>query len=108
MPLAKPSWKGLWELRVPPSPLMTRVLGASTLLVLALLWWLATRGASAEERWISPVVLPSPLEVITSFPVLWYDRGFAASVVDTLLRVYTRVWSVPPLRRTPQDFSVSQ
>ena len=36
--------------------------------VVVLLWWVATAGLGAEDRWISPVILPSPLEVIRSFP----------------------------------------
>ena len=51
-----------------------------------LVWWIATSGLGAEERWISPVILPSPLEVIRSFPVLW-QRGLPQSIAATLKRV---------------------
>ena len=87
MPVARPSESGLWVLRIPPAPWAAKLLGGGTLAVLAVLWWLATRGDSAEVRWISPVILPSPMEVIKSFPALWNDRGLLASVVATLRRV---------------------
>ena len=87
MPVARPSENGLWELRIPPAPWAAKVLGGSTLALLVVFWWLATRGDSAEVRWISPVILPSPLEVLKSFPALWNDRGLLASVVATLRRV---------------------
>jgi len=77
----------MWELRIPPSPWAVRLLGGGTLTLLLVFWWLATRGASAEVRWISPVILPSPLEVVKSFPALWNDRGLLASIVATLQRV---------------------
>ncbi|MEO8129766.1 MAG: ABC transporter permease [Bryobacteraceae bacterium] len=83
----KPAPNGLWELRLPPSPWTAKLLGGATLTVLLLVWWLATRGASAEVRWVSPVILPSPLEVLKSFPALWNDRGLPASIVATLQRV---------------------
>ncbi len=77
----------LWELRVPPAPFTAKLLGAATLVLLGVLWWLATLGAQAEVRWISPVILPSPIEVVKSFPSLWNDRGLMASVVATMRRV---------------------
>lgn len=87
MPAARPSGNGLWELRIPPAPWAAKLLGGGTLALLVVFWWLATRGDSAEVRWISPVILPSPLEVVKSFPALWNDRGLLASVVATLRRV---------------------
>lgn len=37
---------GLFQLRVPPSPLAARVLGLGTVALVLLFWWLATRGAT--------------------------------------------------------------
>ena len=36
--------------------------------VVVLLWWLATAGAAPEDRLISPVILPSPREVVAQLP----------------------------------------
>ena len=47
-----------------------RLVGVGAVGVIVLVWWIATSGLGSEERWISPVILPSPMEVIKSFPVL--------------------------------------
>ena len=51
------------------------------------LWWLATAGAGAESRLVSPVILPSPAEVIRSFPSLLNERALLQSMAATLRRV---------------------
>lgn len=79
--------RGLFEIRVAPSPAVARILAVGTVTVLVALWWLATAGATAESRMISPVILPSPLEVARSFPSLWAERGLMASIAATLQRV---------------------
>jgi ABC-type nitrate/sulfonate/bicarbonate transport system permease component len=78
---------GLLDLRIPPGPLATRVLGLGAVALVVVLWWAATLGDSAETRLISPVILPSPWEVVRSFPTLWTDRALLASIVATLRRV---------------------
>ncbi len=77
----------LWDLRVSPPGITGKVLGAVTLTLILVFWWLATHGDTPESRWISPVILPSPFEVIKSFPALLNDRGLIASIVATLRRV---------------------
>src|SRR5918995_4745488 len=84
MPASRPS---LFSLRVAPPPLTRRGLGLGAVALLVLLWWLATRGAGAEERFISPVILPSPNEVIASFPSLLNERALLQSIAATLKRV---------------------
>jgi len=49
-------------------------------------WYLVTRG-NAEERTISPAVLPSPREVIESFGALVHERDLLQSTAATLTRV---------------------
>ena len=44
-------------------------------------------GATAETRIISPVLLPSPGEVVRSVPVLFSERALVESTVATLKRV---------------------
>jgi ABC-type nitrate/sulfonate/bicarbonate transport system permease component len=53
-------------LRRPPSPLASKVLGAVCLALILAAWFLATRGP-AEERLVSPALLPSPRRVLAGF-----------------------------------------
>ena len=76
-----------FALRVSPPPLTRRLVGVGAISGIVALWWLATLGPGAEERLISPVILPSPAEVIGSFPSLVRDRALVASIAATLQRV---------------------
>ncbi len=78
---------GLFELRIPPGPISGRLLGIGAIGVLLAFWWLATRGETAESRWISPVILPSPGDVVRSFGSLWGERGLLVSIIATMRRV---------------------
>ena len=78
---------GLFALRTAPPPFTGRLIGLGAVGVIILLWFMATRGASAEQRWVSPVILPSPVEVFRSFGALWYQRDLLASIIATLRRV---------------------
>jgi NitT/TauT family transport system permease protein len=81
---SKPS---LFALRITPPPLTWRFIGAGSLGLIVLLWWLATTGGGSENRLISPVILPSPAEVLRSVPSLVRDRGLVESIAATLKRV---------------------
>src|ERR1700720_50142 len=85
--MAPESTETLFALRIPPSPMTRRFVGVGAVGVVVLLWWLATAGIGAENRLISPVILPSPAEVIRSFPSLLNDRGLVQSIAATLKRV---------------------
>lgn len=78
---------GLFELRVAPGPLTARILGLGAIAVLLSVWWLATRGATPEARFISPVILPAPADVVRSFSSLWGERGLLLSIMATMRRV---------------------
>src|SRR4051812_2233105 len=77
----------LFSLRIAPPPMTRRLVGAGALAALVVVWWFVTSGVGSEERLISPVILPSPMEVLRSFPSLWRDRGLLASITATLQRV---------------------
>jgi ABC-type nitrate/sulfonate/bicarbonate transport system permease component len=77
----------LFALRVAPRRMARRLLGAGAVAVLVLLWWLATTGSGSEDRFISPVILPSPAEVVASFPSLLNERALLQSIAATLRRV---------------------
>jgi ABC-type nitrate/sulfonate/bicarbonate transport system permease component len=77
----------LLSLRLAPPLSVRRVVGVGAMGFVVLLWWLATSGLGSEDRLISPVILPSPLEVVRSFPSLLRDRGLVESIAATLKRV---------------------
>ena len=78
---------GLFQIRAQPGPISGRLLGFGTVAALTLLWFIATRGDTPEARWISPVLLPSPVEVFKSFGSLWNERGLMLSIIATMKRV---------------------
>src|SRR3954469_10064344 len=79
--------RSLLALRIPPPRMTRRLIGVGAMAVIVLVWWLATSGIGSEDRWVSPVILPSPLEVLRSFPVLLNERGLIQSIAATLRRV---------------------
>ena len=81
---AKP---GLFTLRLSPSRGTRGLIGAGAVGVVVLLWWFVTSGIGSEDRLISPIILPSPAEVVKSFPTLWNERGLLESIAATLRRV---------------------
>jgi ABC-type nitrate/sulfonate/bicarbonate transport system permease component len=62
------------------------LLGMLPIFVLAGIWWLCTSGP-AEERTISPVILPSPIEVIRSTPDL-FRRDLVHHTLASLRRIF--------------------
>jgi ABC-type nitrate/sulfonate/bicarbonate transport system permease component len=77
----------LLMLRATPSPAMRRLVGAGAMAVIVLVWWLATTGLVSEDRFVSPVILPNPVEVVKSVPSLFRERALVESVAATLRRV---------------------
>jgi ABC-type nitrate/sulfonate/bicarbonate transport system permease component len=76
-----------FALRLSPPPMTRRLVGVGAMALIVAVWWIATSGIGSEERWISPVILPSPMEVLRSFPSLWRERGLMESIAATLKRV---------------------
>jgi NitT/TauT family transport system permease protein len=87
MPAESPSKPSLLTLRLSPPPMTRRLVGVGAMGVVVLLWWLATSGLGSEDRLISPIILPSPVEVVKSFPSLLNDRALLQSIAATLKRV---------------------
>jgi NitT/TauT family transport system permease protein len=81
------SLQSLVRLRVAPPAPLAWILGASSILLTTLVWWLLTRGDIPEARVISPAILPSPGEVVSSFGSLLSERGLLRSIAATLRRV---------------------
>ncbi len=78
--------QGLLSIRESLGTPLKIVLGAIPIVLIFLGWHLATAGA-AEERLISPTILPSPGEVIRSFPALWFQAELSRSALTSAVRV---------------------
>jgi NitT/TauT family transport system permease protein len=76
----------LFALRAAPPRAVRHLLGAGGVALLAIVWWLVTMGP-VETRMVSPVVLPSPFEVFSSFASLLNERALVQSIAATLKRV---------------------
>src|ERR1700694_5076542 len=81
------STPSLLALRLPPTPTTRRLAGAGAMAIVVLLWWLATTGIGAENRLVSPGILPRPAGVLRSFPSLLNERALLPSIAATLKRV---------------------
>ena len=79
--------RSLFALRIPPPRMTRRLVGAGGAALVVLAWWAATYGANPEDRLISPVILPNPVEVVRAFPVLLNERALLQSIAATLKRV---------------------
>lgn len=63
------------------------LLGVAPILLLLAVWALVTAGEAAEDRILSPTILPSPLEVARSFGSLWFDRALTRNLALSFGRV---------------------
>ncbi|MEO7273684.1 MAG: ABC transporter permease subunit [Vicinamibacterales bacterium] len=80
-------YSSLMDLRqVTPQPLRT-VAGFVTVGLVLLVWWYVTSGTVAEQRLVSPTVLPSPLEVWRSAASLVTERHLIAGIAASMQRV---------------------
>jgi len=80
-------WRRARTLRDQPASTEALMLGLLCVGLVLLGWHLLTMGAVAEERVISPAVLPSIGETARSFPSLWHDRALARGTLWSLSRV---------------------
>jgi NitT/TauT family transport system permease protein len=79
---------GAWlQIREPLPGWVLWVLGVVPIAVLLLAWFAVTSGRIPEERLISPTILPSPAEVVRSFPSLWFDRALTRNLGISFSRV---------------------
>lgn len=55
--------------------------------LLLLAWWLVTRGERIEDRVLTPLILPSPWEVLQAFPRLHFEQELVRSAWRSFQRV---------------------
>jgi len=65
------------------------LLTGSFIALLLLAWWFATRGARVEDRLLSPLILPGPVEVLQAYQPLHFNQGLVRSATVSFLRVTT-------------------
>ncbi len=79
--------RGLLRIRESVPGWQRWALGVVPVLAILGIWWGLTAGAEAEQRMISPTILPSPVEVVKSFPSLWFDRALTRNALVSFMRV---------------------
>ena len=67
--------------------LLRWALGVVPIAALLGIWWLITGSGPAEERVITPTILPNPLEVVRSFPSLWFEKALMRNLLISFYRV---------------------
>ena len=77
---------GFLRIREPLAAWKAVLLGLVPVAALLAVWAFVTTGAP-EERVISPTILPSPAEVVRSFPLLWFDRALTRNLAVSFTRV---------------------
>jgi NitT/TauT family transport system permease protein len=82
-PKKKTNWLGIRE---PVGTTLKIILGMIPIILLLLIWIILTTG-EPEARIISPLILPSPLEVIQSFKTLWFEAELTRSLIASTWRI---------------------
>jgi NitT/TauT family transport system permease protein len=60
----------------------------TSFIILTLLgWWFVTAGSVIEERILSPIILPNPVEVVQAFPDLHFNQNLVRSAFTSFTRV---------------------
>lgn len=82
-PKKKTNWLGIRE---PVGKTLKVILGMIPVILLLVIWMILTTG-EPEARIISPLILPSPLEVIQSFKTLWFEAELTRSLIASTWRI---------------------
>src|ERR1700757_184342 len=78
----------LTGLRVRTGLSYSRTFGLTALMVglVLLVWWFLSRGGP-ETRIVHPIILPSPMEVLGSYPELHFQQGLVRCIYASWVRV---------------------
>ncbi|MDQ1354825.1 MAG: transrane type protein [Acidobacteriota bacterium] len=82
-PKVKTNWLGIRE---PVGTTLKIILGMIPVILLIVIWIILTTG-EPEARIISPLILPSPLEVLQSFKTLWFEAELTRSLIASTWRI---------------------
>jgi ABC-type nitrate/sulfonate/bicarbonate transport system permease component len=74
------------KLRAPSITQNRMLFGASGVVLVLLAWWGLTFGKTVESRWLSPQILPNPVEVAQSFGPLYRERDLTTSIAYSFFR----------------------
>lgn len=80
---------GPFSVRRPLSEESSALLTFVFVALLLAVWFFLTNGARVEDRILSPIILPSPVEVIQAFPPLHFEQGLVRSALTSFIRVTT-------------------
>ncbi len=75
------------KVRKPARDRTAMVLTLGFVAIVLVSWWLVTRGEKFEDRLLSPLILPSPMEVLKAFPELHTHQGLVRSAFLSFWRV---------------------
>ncbi|MBI3549698.1 MAG: ABC transporter permease subunit [Elusimicrobia bacterium] len=75
-----------FKIRGDSAPRSRFLLGAASVTIVLLLWWLLTAGESVETRYLSPQILPNPVEVLQSSGSLYTERNLTTSIAYSFFR----------------------
>ena len=71
-----------------PLPLGPKIaLGLVPVALILATWFALTAGATVEARILSPVILPSPAEMLSQISSLWFERELSRSALQSIGRV---------------------
>ncbi|MCU0287175.1 MAG: ABC transporter permease [Acidobacteria bacterium] len=82
-PKKKIEWLGIRE---PVGTTFKIILGMIPIIMIFLIWTILTTG-EPETRIISPLILPSPFEVLQSFKSLWFEAELTRSLIASTWRI---------------------
>ena len=85
-PLLKAAAARFFKIREDVRPLPRLLLGLAPILVIFGIWLLITAGRP-EDRAVSPLILPSPVEVLRSLRSLWFEAELSRSILASAIRV---------------------
>lgn len=79
-------FRHFFKIRAESAPKHRFLLGTLSVSLTILLWWLLTAGSAVESRYLSPQILPNPLEVLLSSKSLYAERNLITSIAYSFFR----------------------
>jgi len=83
------AWRSGWSVRRPILKKEALALTVAFIVLVLAAWMFITSGARIEDRMVSPLILPSPGEVLASFPKLHFEQELVRNAGVSFTRVTT-------------------